>query len=64
MVQEILSTYGEEIITRIYHRQDPEYITRDFFKRRIIGEDLYEQALAAITKIHRQFESSRKINHI
>jgi len=64
MIQEILSIHKEEVATRIYHRQDPEDIARDFVKRRIIAEDLYEQALSAITKIHRQFESSRKINHI
>jgi hypothetical protein len=60
MLKEIIGAHVEEVVTRIYHRQDPEFITKDLLKRRIITKDLYEKVLGHIKSVHEEFEAARK----
>jgi len=60
MLKEIIGAHVEEVVTRIYHRQDPEFITKDLLERRIITKDLYEKVLEHIKAVHQELETARK----
>ena len=64
MLKEIIGAHVEEVVTRIYHRQDPEVIANDLLRRRIITHDLYEKVLGHIKAVHDEFERARKIQDI
>ncbi len=64
MLKEIIGEHVEEVVTRIYHGQDPDVIANDLLERKIITEDIYEKVLGHIQAVHDEFERARKIQNI
>jgi len=59
MLKKILKGHIQEVIMRLYYRQDPDDIAKDLSSRGIIPPDQYEAVLESLKEIQQEFEMAR-----